>query len=361
MNLKPTLAEWIADFTTSEARKNIEHIEIMPATNGVYAPLPSDLHPKLASALLSRGITQLYSHQAEAYHHAMHQQSFTAVTPTASGKSLCYHLPVLQTILTNPSSRALYLFPTKALAQDQKNAVNDLIEAIDAPILSYTYDGDTSPGIRTKVRKAGHIVMTNPDMLHAAILPHHTKWVSLFENLDYIVIDELHTYKGVFGSHVAHVLRRLKRICHYYGSNPTFICTSATIKNPQQLAEALTNEPQQLIAKSGAPTGQKTFLFYNPPVIHPTFGVRRSAILEVKDIAKKLYEAKIQTIAFAKSRVRVEMLVTYLKSLTAKKLMINRFVAIVAAIYRVNDVRLKKGYVMAQSKRSYRRMPLSLV
>lgn len=193
MNLKPTLAEWIADFTTSEARKNIEHIEIMPATNGVYAPLPSDLHPKLASALLSRGITQLYSHQAEAYHHAMHQQSFTAVTPTASGKSLCYHLPVLQTILTNPSSRALYLFPTKALAQDQKNAVNDLIEAIDAPILSYTYDGDTAPGIRTKVRKAGHIVMTNPDMLHAAILPHHTKWVSLFENLDYIVIDELHT------------------------------------------------------------------------------------------------------------------------------------------------------------------------
>lgn len=320
MNLKPTLAEWIADFTTSEARKNIEHIEIMPATNGVYSPLPSDLHPKLASALLSRGITQLYSHQAEAYHHAMHQQSFTAVTPTASGKSLCYHLPVLQTILTNPSSRALYLFPTKALAQDQKNAVNDLIEAIDVPILSYTYDGDTAPGIRTKVRKAGHIVMTNPDMLHAAILPHHTKWVSLFENLDYIVIDELHTYKGVFGSHVAHVLRRLKRICHYYGSNPTFICTSATIKNPQQLAEALTNEPQQLIAKSGAPTGQKTFLFYNPPVIHPTFGVRRSAILEVKDIAKKLYEAKIQTIVFAKSRVRVEMLVTYLKSLTAKKI-----------------------------------------
>lgn len=320
MNLKPTLAEWIVDFTTSEARKNIEHIEIMPATNGVYAPLPSDLHPKLASALLSRGITQLYSHQVEAYHHAMHQQSFTAVTPTASGKSLCYHLPVLQTILTNPSSRALYLFPTKALAQDQKNAVNDLIEAIDAPILSYTYDGDTAPGIRTKVRKAGHIVMTNPDMLHAAILPHHTKWVSLFENLDYIVIDELHTYKGVFGSHVAHVLRRLKRICHYYGSNPTFICTSATIKNPQQLAEALTNEPQQLIAKSGAPTGQKTFLFYNPPVIHPTFGVRRSAILEVKDIAKKLYEAKIQTIVFAKSRVRVEMLVTYLKSLTAKKI-----------------------------------------
>lgn len=320
MNDKPTLAKWLGDFITGDAQKNIEHIEVIPATTGAYAPLPADLHPKLATALEKQGITQLYSHQAEAYNKAINKQSFTAVTPTASGKSLCYHLPVLQSILTKPSSRALYLFPTKALAQDQKNAVNDLIEAIGEPILSYTYDGDTAPGIRTKVRKAGHIVMTNPDMLHAAILPHHTKWVSLFENLDYIVIDELHSYKGVFGSHVAHVLRRLKRICAYYGSNPTFICTSATIKNPRELAEVLTNEPHELIAKSGAPTGKKTFVFYNPPIVHPTFGVRRSAILEVKDIVGKLYNAHIQTIAFAKSRMRVEMLVTYLKSLTAKKI-----------------------------------------
>ena len=320
MNHKMTVAEWLEDFTTGEAQKNIEHIETLSATKGIYAPLPKNLHQKLATALAKQGITQLYSHQAEAYNKAINKQSFTAVTPTASGKSLCYHLPVLQSILTKPSSRALYLFPTKALAQDQKNAVNDLIEAIGEPILSYTYDGDTAPGIRTKVRKAGHIVMTNPDMLHAAILPHHTKWVSLFENLDYIVIDELHSYKGVFGSHVAHVLRRLKRICTYYGSNPTFICTSATIKNPRELAEALTNESHELIEKSGAPTGKKTFVFYNPPIVHTTFGVRRSAILEVKDIAEKLYNAHIQTIAFAKSRVRVEMLVTYLKSLTAKKI-----------------------------------------
>ena len=245
---------------------------------------------------------------------------FTAVTPTASGKSYCYHLPVLQKILEDPSSRAIYLFPTKALAQDQKSDLNELIELMDEDILSYTYDGDTAPGIRQKIRKAGHIVMTNPDMLHSGILPHHTKWVSLFENLKYIVIDELHTYKGVFGSHVAHVIRRLKRICAFYGSNPIFICTSATIKNPKELAESLTNTKHELIAKSGAPVGKKTFIFYNPPIVHPTFGVRRSAVLEVRDLSKRLFEAGIQTIIFAKSRVRVEMLVTYLKTLTVKKI-----------------------------------------
>lgn len=314
------LASWLEQFLQSDANEHIEHVEVIPETTGQYSDLPTDLAKPLVEALAKRGITKLYSHQKEAYDYAMRGQSFTAITPTASGKSLCYHLPVLQTVLHNPNSRALYLFPTKALAQDQKNAVNELIEDIGADILSYTYDGDTAPGIRTKVRKAGHIVMTNPDMLHSGILPHHTKWVSLFENLDYIVIDELHTYKGVFGSHVAHVLRRLKRICAFYGSNPTFICTSATIKNPQQLAETLTNEPHALITKSGAPTGKKTFVFYNPPIVHPTFGVRRSAILEVKDIAKSLYKAHIQTIVFAKSRVRVEMLVTYLKSLTVKQI-----------------------------------------
>ncbi|RKJ40317.1 DEAD/DEAH box helicase, partial [Butyricicoccus sp. 1XD8-22] len=246
--------------------------------------------------------------------------SFTAVTPTASGKSLCYHLPVLQKILEDSSSRAIYLFPTKALAQDQKTDLNNLIESMGEEILSYTYDGDTAPAIRQKIRKAGHIVMTNPDMLHSGILPHHTKWVSLFENLKYIVIDELHTYKGVFGSHVAHVIRRLKRICEFYGSNPIFICTSATIKNPKELAEKLTNTNHQLIAESGAPVGKKTFLFYNPPIVHPTFGVRRSSVLEVRDLATRLYQAGIQTIVFAKSRVRVEMLVTYLKELTKKKI-----------------------------------------
>lgn len=300
--------------------KNIIHHKTIEEKTAVYASFPEEFHPSIQTALSSKGIEQLYSHQREAFDAATNGQSITAVTPTASGKSLCYHLPVLQSVLEDASSRAIYLFPTKALAQDQLADLHELIEASGEDVLSYTYDGDTAPGLRSKVRKSGHIVLTNPDMLHTGILPHHTKWVSLFENLKYIVVDELHTYKGVFGSHVAHVLRRLKRICQYYGSDPVFICTSATIANPQELAEDLTNTNMQLIAKNGAPAGKKHFLFYNPPIVHPTFGVRRSAALEVRDIASLLYNQSIQTIVFAKSRVRVEMLVTYMKELTKKKL-----------------------------------------
>ncbi|EON72440.1 DEAD/DEAH box helicase [Lysinibacillus sphaericus] len=312
------LNEWRYD---DELKERIIHWQTLEGRDAKLAPFPGNLHPSLVKALHARGIHQLYTHQREAFDLATSGQSFTAVTPTASGKSYCYHLPVLQKILEDRNARAIYLFPTKALAQDQKNDLNDLIEQSGEDILSYTYDGDTAPGIRQKVRKAGHIVMTNPDMLHSGILPHHTKWVALFENLQYIVIDELHTYKGVFGSHVAHVIRRLKRICAFYGSNPVFICTSATIKNPQELAENLTNDTHSLIADSGAPVGKKTFLFYNPPIVHKTFGVRRSAVLEVSDVAKRLYTAGIQTIIFAKSRVRVEMIVTYLKELTRDKLL----------------------------------------
>ncbi|QQP14135.1 DEAD/DEAH box helicase [Lysinibacillus agricola] len=312
------LNEWRYD---EELKEHILHWQTLDGREAKYAPFPENLHPSLVKALQTRGIEQLYTHQRQAFDLAMNGASFTAVTPTASGKSYCYHLPVLQKILEDKNARAIYLFPTKALAQDQKNDLNELIEQSGEEILSYTYDGDTAPGIRQKVRKAGHIVMTNPDMLHSGILPHHTKWVSLFENLQYIVIDELHTYKGVFGSHVAHVIRRLKRICEFYGSKPVFICTSATIKNPKELAEALTNDSHALIAESGAPVGKKTFLFYNPPIVHKTFGVRRSAVLEVSDLAKRLYIAGIQTIIFAKSRVRVEMIVTYLKELTRNKLL----------------------------------------
>lgn len=303
-----------------EIGPNILHYRTIEGKSASYASFPDSLHPSIRKALNHKGIQQLYSHQRQAYDLSEKGASFTAVTPTASGKSLCYHLPVLQSVLNDDAARALYLFPTKALAQDQLADLHELIEASGESILSYTYDGDTAPGLRTKVRKSGHIVLTNPDMLHSGILPHHTKWVSLFENLKYIVLDELHTYKGVFGSHVAHVLRRLKRICNYYGSDPVFICTSATIANPKELAESLTNTPMELISNNGAPSGVKHFLFYNPPVIHPTFGIRRSAVLEVRDIASFLYREGIQTIIFAKSRVRVEMLVTYMKELTKKKL-----------------------------------------
>ncbi|WP_438318533.1 DEAD/DEAH box helicase [Sporosarcina sp. FA9] len=316
-SIRTVLEKFKSDPTFS---KNIIHSRTIEGKKASYAKFPKELHPSIIKALSAKGINKLYSHQRKAFDLAYSGHSFTAVTPTASGKSLCYHLPVLQSILEDESSRAIYLFPTKALAQDQLADLHELIEASGETILSYTFDGDTAPGIRSKVRKSGHIVLTNPDMLHSGILPHHTKWVSLFENLKYIIIDELHTYKGVFGSHVAHVIRRLKRICNYYGSDPVFICTSATIANPIELAESLTNSKMELISNNGAPAGKKHFIFYNPPIVHPTFGVRRSAVLEVRDIASMLYLEGIQTIIFAKSRVRVEMLVTYMKELTKKKL-----------------------------------------
>ncbi|WP_313890950.1 DEAD/DEAH box helicase [Psychrobacillus sp.] len=315
--IQQLLEDWKLD---KNRNKSIVHVHTTDEKKAKYASFPENMHLSIKKALVKKGVEKLYVHQRQAFDSAMSGKSYTTITPTASGKSLCYHLPVLQSILDDPTSRAIYLFPTKALAQDQKSDLEQLIENSEEEILSYTYDGDTEPGIRQKVRKSGHIVLTNPDMLHSGILPHHTKWVSLFENLKFIVIDEIHTYKGVFGSHVAHVIRRLKRICAFYGSNPQFICTSATIKNPKELAETLTNESHELIDENGAPAGKKHFVFYNPPIVHPVFNVRRSAILEVRDIAQELYVNGIQTIVFAKSRVRVEMLVTYLQALVSKKI-----------------------------------------
>ncbi|GAA0347991.1 ATP-dependent helicase MrfA [Bacillus carboniphilus] len=300
--------------------ENIVHWEKIEAKSATYVEMPEDLSEPLRIALQKRGIEKLYSHQGEALQLARQKKSFVAITPTASGKTLCYNLPVIESILQNQETRALYLFPTKALAQDQKNELHELTEGEGLHINSYTYDGDTSPSIRQKIRKAGHIVMTNPDMLHSGILPHHTKWVSLFENLQYVVIDELHTYRGVFGSHVANVIRRLKRICNYYGSNPVFICTSATIENPLELATALTEEDITLVHRNGAPSGEKNFIFYNPPIVHKALNVRRSATLEVRKLASQLLKEKIQTIVFARSRVRVEILLTYLKELVKNQL-----------------------------------------
>ncbi|PLS03568.1 DEAD/DEAH box helicase [Neobacillus cucumis] len=321
MKVKKSLQEILTDLKiNNEFKENIvtwNTIESKPART---VSLPDDLHSVLKESLHTRGINQLYTHQKSAYEKIISGHSIVAVTPTASGKTLCYNLPVLQTILTNPNTRALYIFPTKALAQDQKSEINEIIEASGADINSYTYDGDTPANIRQKVRKAGHVVITNPDMLHSAILPHHTKWVSLFENLKFVVIDELHTYRGVFGSHVANVIRRLKRICRYYGSNPIFICTSATIANPLELAEKLTEEKMTLINNNGAPSGTKHFLFYNPPIVNKPLNIRRSATLEVRKLAGELLKNKIQTIVFARSRVRVEIILTYLQELVKNQL-----------------------------------------
>ncbi|MER2259406.1 MAG: DEAD/DEAH box helicase, partial [Priestia megaterium] len=321
MRIRKNLQEVMDILQTNPSyKKNIVHWHTIEEKEAKTAPFPASLHTKLRQALENRGIGSLYTHQKTAFDLATSKKNVVAVTPTASGKTLCYNLPVLQSIMENDQARALYLFPTKALAQDQKSELNEIIEEMEVPINSYTYDGDTPANIRQKVRKAGHIVITNPDMLHSAILPHHTKWVSLFENLKYIVIDELHTYRGVFGSHVANVIRRLKRICRYYGSNPIFICTSATIANPKELAEHLTGAHVMLVDNNGAPSGRKHFIFYNPPIVNKPLNIRRSATLEVRNIAGEFLKNKIQTIVFARSRVRVEIILTYLQELVKNQL-----------------------------------------
>jgi DEAD/DEAH box helicase domain-containing protein len=245
-------------------------------------------------------------------------RSVVTVTPTASGKTLCYNLPVLDRILKEPSSRALYLFPTKALSQDQLAELHGLIEDSGEPIGTYTFDGDTPQNARRRVRQAGHIVITNPDMLHAGVLPHHTQWIKLFENLRFVVVDELHSYRGVFGSHLANVLRRLHRICAFYGSRPQFVLSSATIANPGELARHLTGEDVDVIDDNGAPRGAKHFLIYNPPVINEQLGIRRSSLNETRRIAETFVLNALQTICFIPFRLNVEILLSYLKESVRK-------------------------------------------
>ncbi|WP_078546198.1 DEAD/DEAH box helicase [Litchfieldia alkalitelluris] len=314
---KKTLNELIEELRKNE---NVIHWHEIEPQDAKTKPIPTSIDKRISDALQGRGIKELYTHQYDAFQAVQEKRNIVAVTPTASGKTLCYNLPVLQSISENNNNRALYMFPTKALAQDQKSELNEIIDEMGIDIKSYTYDGDTAPNIRQVVRKAGHIVITNPDMLHSAILPHHTKWVSLFENLKFVVIDELHTYRGIFGSHVANVIRRLKRICAFYGSNPIFICTSATIANPRELAEELTGENMVLIDNNGAPRGRKHFVFYNPPVVNKPLNIRRSATKEVNLFAKQFLKNKIQTIVFAKSRVRVEIILSHIQELVKNEL-----------------------------------------
>jgi DEAD/DEAH box helicase domain-containing protein len=251
----------------------------------------------LRAAFASRGITQLYTHQAEAFAHIASGRQVVVTTPTASGKTLCYNLPVLDRILKNPATRALYLFPTKALAQDQMAELHELTAALKGldgqvggdGIGVHTYDGDTPQDARRTIRTRAHIVLSNPDMVHSGILPHHPRWAKLFENLEFVVIDELHAYRGVFGSHLTNVLRRLQRICRHYGSNPQFICSSATIANPAELAERLAEKPFSLVNTSGAPRGEKFFVFVNPPVVNRELGIRRSYIAESRRVAGEFF------------------------------------------------------------------------
>ncbi|HSB61892.1 MAG TPA: DEAD/DEAH box helicase [Vicinamibacteria bacterium] len=284
-----------------------------PAAPARLAPFPPGLHPRLRQALEARGYEGLYSHQREAYDLVQAGRHPVVVTPTASGKTLCYNLPVLDRILKDPDTRALYLFPTKALSQDQLAELTSLIQALGADVGTFTYDGDTPQDARRAIRARAQVVVTNPDMLHKGILPHHTKWVKLFENLRFVVVDELHSYRGVYGSHLANVFRRLGRLCRFYGAEPQFLCSSATIGNPRELAEALTEREMALVDRSGAPRGEKFFAIYNPPVVNRQLGIRKSALSSARDVALSFLGKGLQTIVFAPSRLSTEVLVTYLK------------------------------------------------
>ncbi|MGH7451551.1 MAG: DEAD/DEAH box helicase, partial [bacterium] len=296
---------------------NVTCWNVLPPKSGQWMDFPQWLKPELVEALRQHGINRLYTHQAEAIAKIGAGKNVVVVTPTASGKTLCYNLPVLNTVIENPQARALYLFPTKALSQDQVAELYEIVKLlgpqIDFDIKTYTFDGDTPQQARQAIRSSGHIVVTNPDMLHQGILPHHTKWIKLFENLRYVVIDELHNYRGVFGSHLANVIRRLRRIAAFYGANPQFICCSATIANPKELAEQITESEVELIDNNGAPRGEKHFILYNPPVVNRELGIRKSSVKEARNIAGKFLLNNIQTIVFCRSRLRVEILVTYLK------------------------------------------------
>jgi DEAD/DEAH box helicase domain-containing protein len=284
-----------------------------PARNARWADFPAWIHDDLRAAYAAKGIAKLYTHQASAAEAVHAKKNVVIVTPTASGKTLCYNLPVLDAILGDSDTRALYLFPTKALAQDQLAELYDLNQRLDNRFGVFTYDGDTPGDARKAIREKGHVVLTNPDMLHTGILPHHTRWTRLFENLKYIVIDELHTYRGVFGSHLCNVLRRLERIAHFYGRKPQFICCSATIANPGELGSRLIEEPVEVLSENGAPAAEKTLVFYNPPVVNRALGIRRSYINEASRVSQEFLKHELQTMIFANSRLHTEIILTYLQ------------------------------------------------
>jgi len=315
-SVQEVLGTLVARYRTDEVLTSVRQI---PAREAKFRPVPDWVRRELSEAYRAKGIKELYSHQAATAELVHNGRNVVVVTPTASGKTLCYNLPVLNAVLENPDTRALYLFPTKALAQDQLAELHDLAKRLDDCFGVFTYDGDTPNDARKAIRERGHIVLTNPDMLHTGILPHHTKWMRLFENLRYIVVDELHSYRGVFGSHLANVLRRLRRVARFYGSDPQFICCSATIANPCELASQLIEGEVDVVEENGAPAGERLFVFYNPPMVNRNLGIRRSYINEATRVAKELLARKLQTIVFANSRLHTEVLLTYLQQANPPK------------------------------------------
>src|SRR6201987_200272 len=304
------LGSLVARYRQEEVLTAVRQI---PARGAKFQPTPAWVTSALAEAYRAKGIEELYSHQAATAELVREGKDVVVVTPTASGKTLCYNLPVLNAVLENPDTRALYLSPTKALAQDQLAELHDLSARLEHRFGVFTYDGDPPADARKAIRERGHIVLSNPDMLHTGILPHHTRWQRLFENLRYVVLDELHTYRGVFGSHLANVLRRLRRVARFYGSDPQLICSSATIANPGELASRLAETEFDVIEENGAPAGEKYFVFYNPPVVNRFLGIRRSCINESSRVAQEFLKRHLQTIVFANSRLHTEILLTYMQ------------------------------------------------
>jgi DEAD/DEAH box helicase domain-containing protein len=319
LTLKSILDLWRSDPDTGP---NITTWRTLPHRPADLKELPADLPPTLAQALHARGFSRLFSHQAAAWEHARCGENVAVATGTASGKTLAFQLPVLAGLLENRSSRALFLYPTKALAQDQLTGLNiwlnELNQASPANpgILAAIYDGDTPAGKRAVIRNQANILLSNPDMLHMGILPHHTNWEDFFRNLRFVILDEMHTYRGVFGSHVANLIRRLKRVAQFYGAKPQFILTSATIGNPADLAQKLLESPVTLIDTDGSGRGERHFLIYNPPVVDPDLGIRKSSIQEGVRLAQDLYRYQVQSVVFARSRRSVEILLKYLQETT---------------------------------------------
>ncbi|HET9179037.1 MAG TPA: DEAD/DEAH box helicase [Terriglobia bacterium] len=318
-SIENVVREIQSGFKGSRREGGVTALRHYPAREARVVPFPDFLPERVTKALSSRGVESLYSHQAAAATLAWEGRNIVVVTPTASGKTLCYNLPILSALVENPDARALYLFPTKALSQDQLVELNRWAEILGDDLRTFTYDGDTPQDARRAIRAQANLVITNPDMLHTGILPHHTKWERLFENLRYVVIDELHYYRGVFGSHLANVIRRLKRIAEFYGSRPQFICTSATIANPAELATRIIEQDVVLVDENGAPAAEKYFVLYNPPVVNPQLGIRRSYLNETRRLAKVFMMRGLETIVFANSRLATEILVTYLKEDFARR------------------------------------------
>jgi DEAD/DEAH box helicase domain-containing protein len=311
------LERWLA---SSMVRPCLCADDTRQAAGGRFAPMPPELAPPLQEALRARGIERLYAHQARAFAEAQAGRHVVIATPTASGKSLCFHLPVLQAAATDPSARSIYLYPTKALARDQEAGVRELLAAAGLPTSAVVYDGDTPGDARRAARERAAIVLTNPDMLHAGILPHHASWARTLQNLRFIVVDELHTYKGVFGSHVANVLRRLVRVAQFHGSRPRILGATATIGNPREHAAHLFGVPLEdvaLVDESGAPRGQRRFFLFNPPVVNEPLGIRASYVKQAVMLAADLVRAHVPTIVFGQSRNSVEVMLRYLRDAVA--------------------------------------------